>query len=792
MDASGSDRPAKRKRLNFACNHCRAKKVRCDQLEPSCQGCLAAGVECVTIDKRRPGLEVRRRPAGSQDPTGSPRPRSLHRRVELLPALAPARSGTAEPAAVPPPGVVPITPASEPATATTTTTTTNRSPSMAPPPDNPGGSTAAGDPPSGEEPGRRRFAGRLPMMAPGARVSDGDTVEIMTGWLELAFHRLGIPSRFDACLRRKASPAAAPAPGIVPVALPAIPPAAQCREALAAYYATVHVLFPIVEPAVLDGICEDVVRSCAAGMIHAGRLPELLLFCLALVLGTAGGKPAAESSLSSSSLTTTNLATAYVGFCESMLGHVLGWGTVDSVRIVFLLALVLRWREKITAAWPLAGVCVSIAQVLGLDRRKPHGRRSSPEAVVSTDAERADQERRRVWWCVYSFEKLFAFELGRPSAIADADHHDHDQLEPARVPRPAPLRGGGRDNHDGSSEEDIDFFHIVISLARTLSEVSRRSIAARAKEERAGREGLESAIRFKVATTGECVLLLMRWAEGLPKHLRPTSDLLCEPAEFPAAAFVCVQYHSALIMLLRNTLLIHDEALRGAVEEHAAGQPWSQVTRNGQAIAASSARSIVRLLMDGHDRGSRPALPTVTAPLHVLSVLSVHLIRHPTSRVASSDISLIRTAGDFAVEKCELIAQDQRVRGIVQLLDSEVLRIVAAAQPPAARRASSITDGRLSSHSSLDNNNSPAGGGRSASRCESYNDSSGVVLNQSASSQGFSADGGGGLSSTGLMELSAEMPMSMAIPDVAWSPSLADEIGWDWGDFSQLFSEPVM
>lgn len=95
-----------------------------------------------------------------------------------------------------------------------------------------------------------------------------------------------------------------------------------------------------------------------------------------------------------------------------------------------------------------------------------------------------------------------------------------------------------------------------------------------------------------------------------------------------------------MIMLLRNCLLVSDEAIRNAVEEHAAGTPWSQVTRNGQAIVANSARSMAKMFMEGHDLGSRPVLHTVTAPLLALSVLSVHLIRHPTSRLAGSDISV--------------------------------------------------------------------------------------------------------------------------------------------------------
>jgi hypothetical protein len=95
-----------------------------------------------------------------------------------------------------------------------------------------------------------------------------------------------------------------------------------------------------------------------------------------------------------------------------------------------------------------------------------------------------------------------------------------------------------------------------------------------------------------------------------------------------------------MIMLLRNTFLVSDEAIRDAVEVIAAGKPWDHVTRNGQTIAANSARSIVRILVEGHDRGLWQDPHTITAPLHVLSVLSVHLIRHPTSRLADSDISV--------------------------------------------------------------------------------------------------------------------------------------------------------
>lgn len=93
-------------------------------------------------------------------------------------------------------------------------------------------------------------------------------------------------------------------------------------------------------------------------------------------------------------------------------------------------------------------------------------------------------------------------------------------------------------------------------------------------------------------------------------------------------------------MMLRNTLLVSDEAIRNADEDYAAGKPWSHVIRNGQTIVANSARSMVKMFMEGHDLRSKPVLHTAMGPLHVLSALSVHLIRHPTSRLATSDINV--------------------------------------------------------------------------------------------------------------------------------------------------------
>ncbi|KAL3457259.1 hypothetical protein BJX64DRAFT_296020, partial [Aspergillus heterothallicus] len=135
----------KRKRLSYACNHCRQKKTRCDEQQPSCRNCRIAGVECITTDKRRSGIVV------------------SHRRR--------ARPASTTPSASP---AVVVTPESRP--------------SPLPP-------TSHYHPPvsaqSWDRSGWR--SGRLPMMP---QLVGGSMFEITTEWLDLAFFRLRIPAPY--------------------------------------------------------------------------------------------------------------------------------------------------------------------------------------------------------------------------------------------------------------------------------------------------------------------------------------------------------------------------------------------------------------------------------------------------------------------------------------------------------------------------------------------------------------------------------------------------------------------
>ena len=140
-----TSRPTKRKRLSHACTRCRSKKVRCDELEPNCTNCVRANVACVTFDPRTL-TAARRREAQSQP-------------AEALPS----------------------TPSDGYAGAPSDQGAVMRSPSQQ--------NFAAADD-EAESP-----AVSSPLLPVLPRFLNGNSLSVLTQWLDLAFARLGMTQR---------------------------------------------------------------------------------------------------------------------------------------------------------------------------------------------------------------------------------------------------------------------------------------------------------------------------------------------------------------------------------------------------------------------------------------------------------------------------------------------------------------------------------------------------------------------------------------------------------------------
>ncbi|KAK8023711.1 hypothetical protein PG993_011777 [Apiospora rasikravindrae] len=622
-------KPKKRKRLNFACNYCRERKTRCDERKPSCHSCLVAGVKCITTDKRRPGADVERRTAGS--PRQSPvvfeeESTDLDEGMGggYLPYSRPGQSKSRRLSS---------------ALSKYSTDTDHLTPVSATAADVNAGIESI-DPPAEDASGR--YGGLLPLLP---RLRGSNTLDMFTGWLDLAFYRLGIPRQLGANSDAEAGKEKA-----TPIALSLAPPSLArsdvCYAALQSYFNTINQIFPMLDFQRIQGLTESTIKSGPPVLSHLGDVVSVLQVQLVIVLGSISGDVDLDP----------EKATQYVNYGQTMLGHVLSVRSLEAIQCALMLAIALRQRDQISSSWHVTTLCISMAQSMGIHRRRTPSRKD-PSPVD----EESEEKKRRTWWSIFSFEKLFAFEFGRPSFVRDADCN---QMEPTFPPNP----------------QSAWSFRILTSFARLLSQINEAGIRCRIREERSSQRNIEGVIRDKIRLTGETVHLLMQWADSVPERLRPRSDLICSRDEFPLASFISIHYN--------NAFLISNEAIRIAVERYAAGQPWSSVIQNGQTAAANSARTVIKLLIDGHELGTSPSLSTLATPLHAVYVLAVHLLTHPGSRLANSDLNLMHNAVDFAEDLYERHHSDRKLHRVLKSLTDQIGAAVQAGQSKSDRRSS--------------------------------------------------------------------------------------------------------
>ncbi|KAH8662224.1 fungal-specific transcription factor domain-containing protein [Xylariales sp. PMI_506] len=733
--------PPKRRRLNFACNYCRSRKSRCDEQKPSCHACKVAGIPCVTVDRRRPGVQITRHEAGATPALHDAAPITPGRRV-VADSEEPQNS---DPRILPPyhrrsSDAIPLTPRS------TLDVQDGGKPqplpqvSWAQPPraedDDP---DLAGEMHVETDPvdATTKFSGRLPILRPNR---GNCTSELLTDWMDLAFYRLGIKKRLGPLLLVEGSSGMSFRQPELSLNLPPLPEQHVSRELLALYLENVNSVFPLLDARDIDRTLGIALDLSPAQFVHEQGFPQLLIVYLSLSIGALSfeGREWREFSL------------AVVEFSKSFIGQMIEWNTIQTVQVLFLLSLCLKCHDRIPSSWSVLSACLSMAVSVGLN--SPHAAHRREQNVTKSSAE---GQRRRTWWSIYCFERLFSFELGRPSFITEEVccrlTHDNWAF-----------------SVDGQTHPQPVFFDIVAGMAELLGEIGSRCIRARNEEDAANSSSIEAAIKEKVKTVGETCLRLLKWADTLPEEYRPRSDCIYDAATFPYASFISFQYNNVLLNLTQNSLLVSSKAIQIAVDTIAKGAPWEHVIRNGPSIAANTARRTIQLLMEGADLNVKTLLPSVFSPLHALYVLSINIIRHPKSRLARSDLNLIHDAADFATRQYGLMNTDHRLHIVLSKVDKIVTRVMQlTASTPVPRAAASPRNSfTLSAAGEVDE----------------------VKLGRTllpSESQGLY----GGLG-VGEIDLSAAFRESPAMSlDVSLSsPEHMHDIGWDWVDFTQMFS----
>ena len=613
---------AKRKRLSHACTRCRSKKVRCDELEPNCTNCVRAKVACVTFDPRTL-TAARRREAQTQPAEASPARSSYGYAGAPRKDDSRARSASQQ------------------------------------------GLAAADD--EVESP-----AVSSPLLPVLPRFLNGNSLSVLTQWLDLAFARLGMTHRLHSTYKTiRASEKRPSYAGLALRADDALPSYAQVTSD---FSMSMGWLFPM--PGIFSGQpitrndCEAVPATVstfnaagvsptssahgysASGTISGTGVQQGLASQESCVGSIMTGQDYlhtlmhAVSSAADMSESTRAFAERCFGYAFNRLPAILeeiGTPALDSIRALMLMSLYLRWRDDVERAWQILSLAVASVQNQGLNRE--HHRTS---ASGSQD----------LFWSVFVLDKLLSIELERKPLLSGAECN-----------RALPLASDG---HAGS------IFRAVADLSLLQDEILEKLLSSRRSEEEAHASQnatmLRRVIQEKLRLVSELDQKLLRFVDSLPHGLRPADYLYADSDSLPGLTFLAVQYHQAVFLVSRNALLINMETVQSEIDKCSEGLPNVNRLRNGMSVCANSARSILSVLNHAEEMGVRSPVLTPYAPLMAMYALTIQIVRRQSPATAKVDLELQATAmnltgNSLLLQQTGSDGYHGRASGLLQMLD---------------------------------------------------------------------------------------------------------------------------
>ncbi|KAI0650062.1 fungal-specific transcription factor domain-containing protein [Trametes meyenii] len=245
---------------------------------------------------------------------------------------------------------------------------------------------------------------------------------------------------------------------------------------------------------------------------------------------------------------------------------------VEHVQCFLLMSSFLCSVNCLPQAWLLVGQAVRAAQDIGLHR--------SPRLLLVPPIEK--ETRRKIWWGVYTLDRMLALALGRPLAIEDADCDVEIPVELDDESLPQYFRG------EMMPQGTITLMRGFIELIELYKIAGRvlREVYALDKT----KEYLETDKRAELDRSVETLdRSLTKWCEDLPAVFKshPVTE-----KQVSMAAVLCSHYYSILTTLHRNFLPVKREL---------------PVAPRSTAKAVSTARACVRLA---------PSIKNVVPPSH--------------------------------------------------------------------------------------------------------------------------------------------------------------------------------
>ncbi|KAF9449897.1 hypothetical protein P691DRAFT_811456 [Macrolepiota fuliginosa MF-IS2] len=563
-----------RRRVWRACESCRRKKIKCDGCEPTCSQCASSGSQCTW-------LQTKDRAALSRHYVQELEARLLHMEslfaqvTPVLEQLGPLANGTIPSASTIPSGTVPTDKVSPAAAAAALRSLMPKGSQSSEP------STPTIKP---EDEVSESF-GQLALDEYGHMrwIGGSSTMSLIQSFKALTsspLHRIS-PMEEDPH---------APGPSVNKLYFPAAvffgkvralpgpeeveyPERDLADKLVEAYFARCHFLMPVIDKPsflqkyhkLMDNTHDSVlaqsetaflslvfaVFACAANLVQDPRLT------ISDRTDDGGmGMVYYERALTLQYISHANIQTAHV-------------------QCFILMSSFLCSINCLPQAWILVGQAVRTGQDLGLHR--------SPRRLLVSSIEK--ETRRKIWWGVYTLDRMLALALGRPLGINDSDCDvempvDVDDENLPEYYSGAPITKRQPSLMSGTIHM-IKLYEIAGRLLRQVYALENC------------KENLEPEKKAELQTTVESLdNELAKWCDDLPQGFKSQSET---DEQVSMGAVLCSHYYCIVTTLHRNFIPVRRDQL---------------VTPKSTAKAVSSARSCIRLA---------PSMKHVVPPSHHLA-----------------------------------------------------------------------------------------------------------------------------------------------------------------------------
>ncbi|RDW84251.1 hypothetical protein BP6252_01841 [Coleophoma cylindrospora] len=622
-------RGAKRQRLATACDQCRKRKVRCDERQPQCRHCAARGDVCRTSDPKLPGRQVARRRTAAVGTSVSPSsaasgPDALPRvDVPDIPSLSRRHESISRSNHAPSPQSS-LAGSSHAALGTSSAL-------------NHGDSSAQEDPRQNNIEGS--YEGQMILNTDNTthkkKFLGGGSLQALAKHLDCLFEQAGWKSIADrfAFGMQYAEELLLPRYGTMH-RLPALPALSEMTWCLSVFRRHIYPIYQIIDLTLLEQAMRQFHHTDLSSL-PAKDVP--VLCCAYSVLAIAVDEQAGSY---------TAMGLEFLTAAYMLYAHVISTPYLSSVQALLLLTIGLRARNKDGAAWQALGQAIRIAQSIGLHRRS--------EDIVHTPDPRSGESNfdfdARVWWACYCLEKTMGLEVGRPLAIRDSECNQSIPCSQA----------------DGLHHGNLLLAQIRLAQiqGRLIDIIYNRPPDAKNAPSFLGDIG---------SIDGE----LRMWAtEMCPEEIRPSSNLLCAPADLPVATFLSMLYFQTLIAAHQMAFMVDSGRYQAAVKQHCRNSSSAARLANSERIIVQSARSIASLQMDLSDRRIVTQLLTMTPILMAIIVLGLNIMKYPTGARSRSDLEMLLPICHLAETQYAAAGQDPEFIKAIYIIRGQLERHV--------------------------------------------------------------------------------------------------------------------